>query len=131
MMTPKPAQLTDAEWKVMRIVWQLKSCAARDVYELAGEEFGWKPTTVKTYLSLLVNKGYLSTTRVGNSYLYRPKRSLLHSLQRAADSLLEKTLDGSDGPLLAYMLKKSRLSEKEIAELRELLDESESRVSEE
>ena len=131
MMTPKPTQLTDAEWKVMRIVWQLKSCAARDVYEQAGKEFGWKPTTVKTYLSLLVNKGYLSTKRVGNSYLYRPKRSLLHSLQRAADSLLEKTLDGSDGPLLAYMLKKSRLTEEEIADLRELLDESESRVSEE
>ena len=42
MMTGKPAQLTDAEWKVMRIVWQLKTCAARDVYELAGERYGWK-----------------------------------------------------------------------------------------
>ena len=29
-----PEPLTAAEWKVMKIVWRLKSCAARDVYEL-------------------------------------------------------------------------------------------------
>ena len=126
----KPSNLTDAEWKVMRIVWQLKSCAAREVYEFAGHEFGWKPTTVKTYLSQLVEKGYLSTTRVGNSFLYKPKRSILQSLKNAADALLEKTLEGTDGPLLAYMLKKSKLSQQQIAELRELLDESESSLQE-
>ena len=78
----RPSDLTDAEWKVMRIVWQLKTCAARDVYEVAGAEYGWAPTTVKTYLSLLVEKGYLSATRVGNSFLYKPKKSVLQSLKR-------------------------------------------------
>lgn len=127
-MTRQPKDLTDSEWKVMRIVWELKSCAARDVYEIAGKRHAWAPTTVKTYLSLLVEKGYLSTTRVGNSYLYKPKRGLLNALQRAADVLLEKTLDGTDGPLLSYMLKKSKLSQSEIEELRQLLDETQSRL---
>ena len=82
----------------MQIVWRLKSCAAREVYVVAGEEFGWAPTTVKTYLSLLVEKGQLTTTRVGNSFLYKPKTSLLKSLRQAADSLMEKTLSGTGGP---------------------------------
>ena len=126
----KPASLTDAEWKVMRIVWELKSCAARDVYNIAGEVHDWAPTTVKKHLSNLVAKGFLSTTRVGNSFLYKPKRPVLQTLKHAADALLEKTLKGTDGPLLAYMLKKSNLTAKEIAELRELLDTAEPTESE-
>ncbi|HEX9793305.1 MAG TPA: BlaI/MecI/CopY family transcriptional regulator [Planctomycetota bacterium] len=45
-MTPeKPASLTRAEWKVMRIVWQLGACSARQVYTAAGEEHGWAAST--------------------------------------------------------------------------------------
>lgn len=108
----------------MAIVWQLKSCAARDVYQIAGEEHGWAPTTVKTYLSLLVEKGHLTATRVGNSFLYKPKSAPMKSLRAAADTLLEKVLGGTGGPLLAYMIGKSRLSAMEIADLRRLLDET-------
>ena len=108
----------------MRIVWRLKSCAARDVYLIAGEEHGWAPTTVKTYLSLLVEKGHLTATRVGNSFLYKAKNPPMKSLRAAADTLLEKVLGGTGGPLLAYMIGKSRLSAAEIADLRKLLDEA-------
>lgn len=124
-MARRSATLTPNEWKVMQIVWRLKSCAARDVYVEAGREHGWAPTTVKTYLSLLVEKGQLTATRVGNSFLYKPKTSLLKSLREAADSLMEKTLGGTEGPLLAYMIGKSSLSSSEIGDLRRLLDEAE------
>lgn len=125
----KKAELTDAEWKVMRIVWELKNCSARDVYTIGGERYGWAPTTVKTYLSFLVNKGYVAAKKKGNSFVYRPKRSLISTLQGAADKLLEKTLEGADGPLLAYLVKRSRLSQKDLDDIRELLDEHEERQS--
>ena len=115
--------LTQAEWKIMKIVWQLKSCAARDVYRVAGEVHGWSPSTVKTLLRRLVEKGYLTTTQVGNSFLYRPARSALKSLYGAADALLDNALDGTTGPLLAYMVKESNLSDEEIEQLQALLEE--------
>ena len=115
--------MTPAEWKVMKIVWDQGPCAARDVYEVAGETQGWAPTTVKTILRRLVEKGFLKTTQVGNSFLYRPVRSALKSLHRAADALLEHTVEGTVAPLLAYMVKKGDLSADELAELRSLLDE--------
>lgn len=116
--------LTPAEWKIMRILWQRKSCAARDVYQAAGEAHGWAPSTVKTLLRRLVEKGYLTTTQVGNSFLYRPARPALKSLCGAADALLENALEGTTGPLLSYMVKKSNLSAEEIEELKSLLDQS-------
>jgi BlaI family transcriptional regulator, penicillinase repressor len=115
--------LTAAEWKVMKIVWRRKSCSARDVYEEAGDAFGWAPTTAKTLLRRLVEKGHLTATPVGTSHLYRPARPAWTSLAGAADTLLDNTLDGMSGKLLAYMVKKSRLTPDDLARLRQLLDE--------
>lgn len=117
--------LTPAEWKVMKIVWRRGSCAARDVYLEAGARHAMTPSTVKTHLRRLVDKGHLATRRVGNSFLYTPTRPALRSLKTAADRLLENALEGTTGPLLAYMLKKSKISREELDELRALLDEYE------
>jgi len=114
--------LTPAEWKVMRVVWQHESCAARDVYQACGDAHGMAVSTAKTHLRRLVDKGHLATTQVGNSFLYRPTCPPLGSLQAAADRLLENALEGTTAPLLAYMVQKSRISGDELAELRALLD---------
>src|SRR3954468_23060581 len=115
--------LTAAEWKVMKIVWRLKSCAARDVYEEAGRDHRWAPSTTKTLLRRLVDKSHLTATPVGTSYLYRPARPAWQSLAGAADTLMDNTLEGLDGRLLAYMVKKSRLTPGDLAQLRSLLDQ--------
>ena len=60
--------LSPAEWKVMKIVWDLQKGMAREVYTIAGREHGWTPTTVKTLLKRLVDKGYLLTSQVGNGF---------------------------------------------------------------
>jgi BlaI family transcriptional regulator, penicillinase repressor len=119
--TPEP--LTTAEWKVMKIVWRRQSCSSRDVYEEARHEHGWAPTTTKTLLRRLVEKRHLQVTPVGTSYLYRPARPAWQSLVGAADTLLEHTLEGLDGKLLAYMAKKSRLTPNDLTQLRAILDE--------
>jgi len=115
--------LTPAEWKIMKIVWQQGQGAARDVYQVAGKKYGWAPSTVKTILRRLVEKNHLKTSQIGNSFLYRPSRPVLKSLCGAADVLLDHALDGTVGPLLAYMVKKSRLSPEELHELRGLIEE--------
>ena len=120
MARQTPEQLTAAEWKVMKIIWEKKSCAARDVTQTAQKEHDWAASTVKTLLRRLVDKGFLKTTQVGNSFLYRPAQGAMKPLYGAADTLLGNALEGTVAPLLAYMAKKSSLSSAELAELREL-----------
>ena len=75
--------LSKAEWKVMKIVWELRKAMTREVYSIAGDRHSWTPPTVKTILKRLVEKGYLSTTRVGNGFVYRPAQSALSTLRSA------------------------------------------------
>ncbi len=114
--------LTQAEWKVMKIVWRLKECAVRDVYEETRQAYEWAPSTAKSVLRRLVDKGYLTTTQVGNCYVYRPAASALKALLGAADALLETVLDGTTGVVLTHLVKNSRLTADELEDLRNLLD---------
>jgi BlaI family transcriptional regulator, penicillinase repressor len=114
--------LSRAEWKVMKIVWELKKAMAREVYTIAGERYSWTPATVKTLLKRLVDKGYVSTTPVGNGFVYRPARSALSALQSAADALMTNVDEGVTGPLLAHMVERVSLSEADLDALQKLID---------
>ena len=115
--------LTSSEWKIMRIVWAKKSGDSRDFCREAGEKYDWSSSTVKTLLSRLVQKGFLKTTRIGNSFLYEPAKPALSTLYAAADYFLDNIVHGTKGPLLSYMVKKSRLSPEEVSELLSVLND--------
>lgn len=123
--------LTPAEWKVMKVVWRhrYRGCAARDVYTETAKTEGWAPTTTKSILRRLVDKGHLIARPVGNSHLYEPAGSALKSLLAAADSLLANMLEGTTGLVITHMLEKSRLTDDELARLRQLIDDRTSKTN--
>lgn len=123
MSRTTPDVPTKAERKVWRVVHERGGCAARDVVKALAGTDDWSASTVKTLLRRLVEKGHLATTRVGNSFLYSPTRSALTVLRDEADALLEGATTGTVGPLLAYMVKQSRLSADDLAELKALIAE--------
>ena len=106
----------------MRIVWELRKAMAREVYTIAGGQFGWTPATVKTLLKRLSDKGYLETTVVGNGFVYRPAQSAIAILRDAADTLLDNTIDSATGPLLAHMVEQSSLTAEDLDALQDLID---------
>jgi BlaI family transcriptional regulator, penicillinase repressor len=122
MSAEERKDLSKAEWKVMKIVWELRKAMAREVYTIAGEQRSWTPATVKTILKRLVDKGYVSTTRVGNGFVYRPAQSALATLQSAADMLMTNAVEGMTGPLLVHMVERTPLSEGDLDTLQKLID---------
>ena len=114
--------LSKAEWKVMKIVWELQKAMAREIYTIAGQQFDWTPATVKTLLKRLVEKGYVSTTSVGNGFVYRPAQSAFSALQAAADSLFTNAVAGVTGPLLAHLVEQTALNAEDLDSLQKLID---------
>lgn len=125
MSEAEKKEISATEWKVMKIVWQLQSCSAREVYDVAKERYGMALPTVKTLLRRLMSKGHLSVREVGNSYLYQSVSSQIDTMCEAADQLIEDTSKEVTASLVAHMLKKGKLSGNDIRELYQILESQE------
>ena len=56
-VTSCKCSISGCEWKVMALLWQAPARSS-EVCKKCAEQFGWSPSTVKTYLSRLVKKGF-------------------------------------------------------------------------
>ena len=114
-------RFSEAEWKVMRVVWRRPGVAVREVVaELTGET-GWSYSTVKTMLARLADKGVLSLEKDANLYRYTATVNQRDARRSALRSLLDRAFDGTLGSLLHHMVADEKLSRRELEELRGLL----------
>ena len=115
-------KLSDAEWKVMRSVWQQPGCTVREVTAATVDEKDWSYSTVKTLLSRLEEKGAVAVDRSEASSRYRPLISEGEARKSALRGFLERTFDGTIGALVHHLVAEEKLSARELKELKALLD---------
>jgi BlaI family penicillinase repressor len=118
----RPARISDAEWTVMKVVWQLETATAKQVVEALAGDAAWKPKTIHTLLSRLVQKGVLATEKPAREYLFRPLVSEEQCRLAASRSFMTRVFDGKIAPFLACFLADQKLSRKEIEEIRSILN---------
>lgn len=117
-------KLSDAEWKVMRAVWQQPGCTVRDVLVTLEGDTEWTYSTVKTLLARLEEKGAVGVDRQASGSLFRPLLSENDARKSALRLFLERTFDGTLGSLVHHLVAEEKLSQKELHELKTLLDAS-------
>lgn len=121
----KLPRITDAEWKIMEVVWESPPVTAQQVLEAVGESEGWKTQTVKTLLGRLVKKGALSYETEANRFLYSPSFTREAAVAAETGTFVDRITRGSVAPLLSHLVQSRRQwSGEEIAELRKLLDDA-------
>jgi BlaI family penicillinase repressor len=118
----KLPQISDAEWVVMKVVWDKAPLTTNQVVEALDDKTHWKPKTIHTLLSRLVRKGAVEFERKGREYLFRPRVSAEECEHAASRSFLSRFFDGELAPFLARFLEREKLTEQEIAELKTILD---------
>lgn len=119
----KKRNITPTEWEVMRVVWAQGETTSKDVFTVLNEKNDWKSTTVKTLLGRLVDKGMLSTKKVGNKFLYTPLVEQRKSVQYIADDLLSRICSTKVGSLIETIITESELSFDDIDRLEAMLKE--------
>ncbi len=120
-------QLSETEWKVMKVVWKRHPSSVRDVHGVLERETGWAYSTVKTILTRLVEKGALRVSKRANASFFEPLLSPGEAKGSALRGLLDRAFDGTFGSLVHHLLDARSLSRGEREELRRLLDEEEAR----
>jgi BlaI family penicillinase repressor len=117
--------ITEAEWKVMKVLWAKSPQPAYDIIESLAKTEDWHPNTIKTLLSRLREKKALGVKKYKNLYLYHPVVSEEDCLHAESESFLQRLFGGSVKPLLVHFVKKQRLTAVDLEELKRMLKRKE------
>ena len=116
-------KLTEAEWQIMKALWEKHPATACEVMERLPAGVKWAYTTIKTMLTRLVEKQVVSEAKQGNTSLYDPLISQRKARLSAFRSLLETAFDGAMGPLVHFLVEEEQLTPKQKRELAKIMQD--------
>ena len=116
-------QISEAESVVMEVLWARSPQSAEEVVDALAGRQEWQEATIKTLLNRLLNKGAIRAEKDGRRYLYSPMVKREDWVLAESRGLLERLFDGRVAPLVAHFSAHRKLSKKDVAELRKLLEE--------
>ena len=115
MDTPK---VFESEYRFCLILWEHEPVKSSELVNLCKEQLGWKPTTTYTVIKRLSERGVLKNENTIVSSLVSKDEIQASEI----NEMVEKTFEGSLPAFIAAFTKKQALSEKEIAEIRAMID---------
>jgi BlaI family transcriptional regulator, penicillinase repressor len=125
VMAKTEIELTEAEWTIIKAVWESEPCTAPAIQEKLHKQTEWTYSTVRTVMDRMVAKGLLESKKSGKLTLYRSavtraqaqRGELLYALKNAFDDALQ--------PMMQCLLDSKNLSRKELDQLKQLIAEHE------
>ena len=118
----KPSvELTEAEWAIMRAVWNHEPCAAGTVQEALAASRGWAYSTVKTTMDRMVRKGLLRIQRIRNLQLFSTTVDEVEAKRGEFYRMLKRAFDGALAPMMQFLVEHEGLSAEEARQLREIV----------
>jgi predicted transcriptional regulator len=124
MARKKSPTLTDAEHRIMEIIWSKGAATVADVAEALEGKDGTAYTTILTMMRILRAKGYLSCKKSGRAHIYTPKVDRDTAARKAVRQLLGKFFAGSPGELVLSFLREEEISAEELDELKRRIKEA-------
>lgn len=115
-------KISDAEWIVMKVLWEEAPLTAAKIIEALSSNKEWSPKTIHSLISRLVKKGVLGVNKEMPQYEFYPLVDKRDVILEETRSFIQKVYNGSLHLMLANFIKDEKISEKEIEELQRLLD---------
>lgn len=121
-MPRKPSStLTEAESRIMDVLWQQGEASVSDVVDGISNETKQAYNTIQTILGILKDKGIVKMRKEGRAFLYQPLMSRGEARARALRQLISNTFGGSPSTLAQYLLKDSDIDDGEISTLEQVI----------
>ncbi|MBL7187322.1 MAG: BlaI/MecI/CopY family transcriptional regulator [Phycisphaerae bacterium] len=117
-------ELTEAEWEIMKVVWEKEPCAAGTVQESLAESRDWAYSTVKTTMDRMAEKGLLQIQRIRNLQLFKSCVSEVDAKRGEFRKMLKRAFDGALTPMMQFLIEHEGLSKDESEQLRRLVSKA-------
>ncbi|WP_294218226.1 BlaI/MecI/CopY family transcriptional regulator [uncultured Chryseobacterium sp.] len=114
-------KLTDSEKGLMDILWEKEKAFMKDILDSYPEP---KPatTTIATLLKRMQNKDFVGYTLYGNSREYFPKIAKGEYFKEEMSSMIDRFFNSSVIQFASFFTSNAKLSQKQLKELREIID---------
>ena len=123
------AELSEAEWDIMRVVWDQEPCAAGTVQEALEGSRQWAYSTVKTMMDRMVAKDFLKITKIRNLQLFSSQINAAQAKKGELKRMLKRAFDGALTPLVQFLVEQDEFSKEDIRELREFVTKAEQQTA--
>jgi len=114
-------KFTAGELKVMQLLWQHGELKPAELQELYPEPI--KNPALRSYLTILVKKGRVTRRKVGKAFLYKAKTPPQRAFLTMLGDLVDTFCAGSVENLVMALVRKEKLSEEDLVQLKRLADE--------
>ncbi|MCI8631647.1 MAG: BlaI/MecI/CopY family transcriptional regulator [Firmicutes bacterium] len=118
----KNKNISNSEWKIMKVLWETPYITLRQIYEKAGVSEGWSYTTVRTLVTRLVDKEAAAADKSGTNFKYYPLLSENECKNSEVKNFLDKVFDGRKSMLMVSLTKDSNLTVEETKTLMSLIE---------
>ncbi|WP_025027102.1 BlaI/MecI/CopY family transcriptional regulator [Caldalkalibacillus mannanilyticus] len=126
----KLPQISEAELEVMKIIWKHHPINTNEVIEKLAKTTTWSPKTIQTLLLRLLKKEALKNHKEGRVFVYTPNVAESDYVEVESHSFLKRFYDGALNSMVLNFLEKDKLSDNEINELYQMLEEHKNRKQE-
>ncbi|GIN59332.1 BlaI/MecI/CopY family transcriptional regulator [Lederbergia ruris] len=118
-------QISEAEYEVMKIVWEYEPISTPEVVEKVMEIIDWKPNTIQTMLTRLVKKKALQTRKDGRVFVYTSLVQQHEYVEQKSKLFLKQFFNGTLNSMVLNFIENDQLSKEDINELKAILSERE------
>lgn len=116
-------KLFDSELKVMDVLWREGDSTAKHISDVLKEEVGWNMNTTYTLIKRCIKKGAIERSEPNfMCHSLIPKEEVQEA---ETNELINKIYDGSADKLFAALLGRKKLSQEQIAQLKQIVGELE------
>lgn len=124
MARKKSPNLTEAELRLMDVIWDRGAATVSEVAEALPQELGLAYNTVLTTLRILESKGYLRhSVKEGRAFTYRPVVGRQQAGRDALRYLVSRFFRNSTEALVLNLLEDEKIDPKEWRRIRKLISE--------
>ena len=124
MSRKKSPTLTEAELRLMDVLWAKRSATVGEVLAGLPENTALAYSTVLTTLRILEHKGYVAHSESGRAFVYTPLIGREEARRSATQQLVRRFFDNSPGLLALSLLEQENIDEQELDRLKALIERS-------
>jgi len=120
----KSETLTEAELKLMEVLWEKGSATVQEVLDVLPGQPTLAYNTVLTTIRILENKGYVQHLKDGRAHVYTPVVKREEATRSEIRHLVGRFFQDSQDLLVINILEERGIDQDELTRLRQLLRQS-------